>query len=45
MPCYPSSRLSSLLLPLSSPRPTELMQLIPVASVTYTATEYTFLTV
>jgi hypothetical protein len=38
-------RLSSLSLPLSSPRLTELMQLIPVPSVTSTATEYMFLTV
>ena len=44
-PCCPSSRLSSLSLPLSSPRLTELMQLIPVPSVTSTATEYMFLTV
>src|SRR6516164_10608935 len=40
-PCCPSSRLSSSLsLPLSSPRLTELMQLILVPSVTSTATEY-----
>src|SRR6516162_7090931 len=42
-PCCPSSRLSSLSLPLSSPRLTELMQLILVPSVTSTATEYMFL--
>src|ERR1700751_3990419 len=44
-PCCPSSRLSPLLLPLSSPRLIEAMQLIPVPSVTSTATEYMFLTV
>src|SRR6516225_1235676 len=37
-PCCPSSRLSSLSLPSSSPRLTELMQLILVPSVTSTAT-------
>src|SRR6516162_1402298 len=42
-PCCQSSRLSSLSLPLSSPRLTELMQLILVPSVTSTATEYMFL--
>jgi hypothetical protein len=44
-PCCPSSKLSSLWLPLSSPRLAELMQLIPVPNVTSTATGYMFLTV
>jgi hypothetical protein len=44
-PCRQSSSLSSLSLPLSFPRLAELMQLIPVPSVTCTAAEYMFLTV
>jgi hypothetical protein len=43
--CCRLSRLSSLSLPLFSLRQTELMQLIPVPSVTTAAIEYMFLTV